>query len=423
MNPDKVVGGRTPPYLSPAVCPAPEVRHEQILEHLQQVLSHSLFRNSRRYAAVLRYIVERTLHGNESQLKERTIGIEVFGRAPDYDTANDHVVRSAMSEVRRRLGQYYRESGSESELRIELQPGSYIPHFSRIAVGESNHSVVAVGSVLAIQSEVPPLVTQPRPPIRRRTVLLGAVALVVAIAGLIFREYSSDPLQTFWAPVLSARGPVLLCVGTLGEGRQSAGGSKDSKPPVTLADFHSADTQLIHISDAITLAMLAQLLGQEKKACRLASQSGANFADLQNGPAVLVGLMNNDWTERLISNLRFTVGQDSQRRFLMIRDRDHPANHDWAIDYSTPYLDISKDYALILRMKDPKTDQVVVVAAGLSAFGTSAAGKFLTDADDMKKLAAIAPKGWGKRNMEIVLSTVVIRGTAGHGAIIASHFW
>ena len=113
MEADKVVGGRIPPYSSPALCPTPEVQHEAILEHLEQVLSHPLFSHSRRYAAVLRYVVERTLQGNEPQLKERTIGIEVFRRTPDYDTGNDHVVRSAMSEVRRRLAQYYSEVGSE----------------------------------------------------------------------------------------------------------------------------------------------------------------------------------------------------------------------------------------------------------------------------------------------------------------------
>jgi hypothetical protein len=397
---------------------------EEILEHLEQILSHPLFRNSKRYAAVLRYIVEGTLKGNKSQLKERTIGIEVFRRALDYDTANDHVVRSAMSEVRRRLAQYYRESGSESEVRIELQPGCYVPHFGRVVPAGSEHSIASAGTALATRSEVLPLLTsRTRTLIQRRAMLLGSVVLVAATAVLFFSGSSSDPLRTFWAPVLSARGPVLLCVGTLGEGRQSAGGAKDTKPFVSLADFHSADGQLVHISDTITLARLARLLGQEKKACHLASQSGANFADLQNGPAVLVGLMNNDWTERLISNLRFTVGQDPQRRVMMIRDRDNPANVNWNIDYMKPYLDITKDYALILRMKDPKTDQVVVVAAGLSVFGTAAAGKFLTDPDDMKELAAIAPRDWGSKNMEIVLSTVVIHGTAGHGTIVASQFW
>ena len=424
MEHDKVLGEHTPQYLIPALCSTPNAQHEKVLEHLECILSHTLFRNSKRYAAVLRYIVEGTLKGNKSQLKERTIGIEVFSRTPDYDTANDHVVRSAMSEVRRRLAQYYRENGSESEVRIELQPGSYVPHFKRVVAAGSEHIIASTDTSLTARSEVLPLLTpHTQTRIRRRTVLLATIGLVAAAAILLLSGYSSDPLRTFWAPVLSARGPVLLCVGTLGKGRQSAGGTTDAKPLVTLADFHSADAQLVHISDAITLSRLAGLLGQDKKACRLASQSEANFSDLQNGPTVLVGLMNNDWTERLISNLRFTVGQDPERRVMMIQDHKNPANNNWTIDYATPYLDITKDYALILRMKDPKTDQVVVVAAGLSVFGTSAAGKFLTDPDDMKKLAAIAPRDWSNKNMEIVLSTVVIHGTAGHGTIVASQFW
>ena len=422
LDPDKLLSERTAPYdgLVPSMG---EVPPELIFQHLEQILAHPLFRHSRRYAAVLRYIVEHTLLGNEAPMKERTIGIEVFHRSPDYDTANDHVVRSAMSEVRRRLAQYYGESGSESGVRIELLPGSYVPHFSRNATGKPEHGIVSIGTQVAVQKEgLPEPIQRLKSLIRRRNVLLGTVALFIAVV-LLCWPYGNDPLQTFWAPVLSAPGPVLLCVGTLREGRQSAGGIAAPRPPVTLSDFHSADSQLIHINDAITLAGLARLLGQNKKACRLASQSEANFGDLQNGPTVLVGLMNNDWTERLVSNLRYTVGQDSQRQTMIIRDRENPAKHDWAINYSEPYLNVTKDYALILRLRDPKTDQVVVVAAGLSVFGTTAAGKFLTDPDDMKKLAAIAPPGWGNKNMEIVLSTVVIRGTAGHGTIIASQFW
>ncbi len=159
MNADNVVGERTPPCLGPGLFPTPEIRHDEILEHLEQVLSHPLFCHSKRYAAVLRYIVELTLQGNKAQLKERTIGIEVFHRAPDYDTANDHVVRSAMSEVRRRLAQYYKDSESESEVKIELQPGSYVPHFGRGAASAPEHKLVPVGTPVATRSEALPLYT------------------------------------------------------------------------------------------------------------------------------------------------------------------------------------------------------------------------------------------------------------------------
>jgi hypothetical protein len=399
-----------------------EAEQTAVREHLEAILSHHVFRNSKRYAAVLRYIVEQSLDGAGAQLKERTIGIEVFGRSLDYDTANDHVVRSAMSEVRKRLAQFYREEGSQSDLKIEIQPGSYVPHFrsaSQAILPQHGHALLNLPLHEARQ-------VSPRWPWRiwslRKAGFLGAAALIL-IATVASYEYPADPIQAFWAPVFSSRGPALLCVGTLGQGMQSTNASSPVKSPITLTDFHDADAQLVHIDDAITFAQLAGLLQQNKKPYRLASQSEANFADLQNGPAVLVGLMNNDWTERLISNLRFTVERDSGGSIWFIRDRQNPSNRDWSINYSVPYLDVNKDYALLLRVRDPKTDQIVVVAAGLSAFGTAAAGKFLTDPNDMKKLAAIAPKGWETKNMEIVLSTEVIRGTSGHATVVASQFW
>src|SRR3954471_20385787 len=102
---------------------------ELVLAQLGNILQSAVFRNSKRYAAVLRYIVEQTLNGNADQLKERTIGVDVFGRMPDYDTASDHVVRSAMAEVRKRLAHYYAGAETGADLHIELQPGSYVPIF------------------------------------------------------------------------------------------------------------------------------------------------------------------------------------------------------------------------------------------------------------------------------------------------------
>ncbi len=67
------------------------------------------FRNSKRYPAFLRYVVEQELNGASSELKERTIAIEVFGKDPYYDPAVDPVVRISAGEVRKRLAQYYQE--------------------------------------------------------------------------------------------------------------------------------------------------------------------------------------------------------------------------------------------------------------------------------------------------------------------------
>jgi hypothetical protein len=56
------------------------------------VLASPQFCNSKRYPALLRYVVEQTLLGHGDEIKERTVGIDVFGRTPDYDTNLDTIV-------------------------------------------------------------------------------------------------------------------------------------------------------------------------------------------------------------------------------------------------------------------------------------------------------------------------------------------
>lgn len=104
-----------------------------VREQLDRILAHPLFANSKRYPSLLRFVVEQTLDGGADQLKERLIGIEVFGRTPDYDANADPVVRVTAGETRKRLAQYYYDPEHGGELRIELPTGAYLPQFVRPA--------------------------------------------------------------------------------------------------------------------------------------------------------------------------------------------------------------------------------------------------------------------------------------------------
>src|SRR5246127_1530813 len=107
-----------------------------VREQLRRLVAHPLFTNSKRYPVLLTYTVEQTLLGNASELKERTIGIEAFGREPIYDVNLDPVVRTAAAEVRKRLSQYYYNPDHAGELVIELPIGSYVPTFREPAVSQ-----------------------------------------------------------------------------------------------------------------------------------------------------------------------------------------------------------------------------------------------------------------------------------------------
>lgn len=252
--------------------------------------------------------------------------------------------------------------------------------------------------------------------------LSGALLAFVSVI-ICFVLWQSDPIDAFWHPVFASSAPVLLCVGNLEGGHGAPPNSNpELNPHLTLEEYHRSSSETILFGDASTMAQFTALLQTHHKQVRLVSQSDATFTDLQNGPAVLIGLMNNDWSRRLIPQLRYTVEHTSYSR-MFIRDRNQPNNQSWAVDYATRYMDLTRDYALILRMVDPKTEQVVVVAAGLTSFGTVAAGEFLTNANEMRKLTSTAPRGWQDRNLEIVISTDVIGGRSGPANVLALYSW
>ena len=103
-------------------------------KEMEELIVSPHFMSSKRYPSFLRYIVEKELAGHGDSLKERTVGVEVFHRRPDYDTSIDTVVRVAAGEVRRRLEVFYHESELEHPIQISLPAGSYVPKFLRICV-------------------------------------------------------------------------------------------------------------------------------------------------------------------------------------------------------------------------------------------------------------------------------------------------
>jgi hypothetical protein len=402
--------------------PESDADREDVRTQLKRILSSPAFLNSKRYASVFRFIVDQTLQGFGDQLKERTIGIEVFNRPPDYDTAADHAVRSAMSEVRKRLAQYYQgEVGSE--LRIEVLPGSYTPQFRKAEAQEE-----FISSPTEPVREKPAIAASLAEPARERgwlnlkwVVPICVIVIACAVAATL-NARERGPFADFWAPVFSSRAPVLLCIGNVEGGKRPQDANPPITPASTLREFHNSAGETVNAADAFALAKFAGLLEANGRQFQFESQSDATYADLQNGPTILVGLLNNGWTVRVLSNQRFTVEQPTPDK-VTIRDHNNPANNDWSIDYTTPYLNVTRDYALVLRMVDPKTEQMVVVAAGITMFGTTAAADFLTSPHEMRKLADIAPPGWQKKNMEIVLSTDVIRGKSGPPRIVAAQFF
>src|SRR5215470_9769266 len=88
------------------------VKHEpEIRTHLDEILRGAAFKGSHRSQVFLQHIVEQALHGDAADLRERSIGMTLFGRPATYDTADDAIVRVTASDVRKRLLQHYGNAG------------------------------------------------------------------------------------------------------------------------------------------------------------------------------------------------------------------------------------------------------------------------------------------------------------------------
>jgi hypothetical protein len=398
-----------------------DAEQEAIRQQLERMLASPLFKYSKRYPNLLRYVVEHTLQGRTTELKERSLGVAVFGREPDYDTNVDPVVRATAGEVRKRIAQYYHEPGHATEVRIDLSPRSYIPEFEM-------PSPVHPPAAATVPQAAPGAA---RPATLRWYMFAAAAAIVLLVVAIVWlRPWTRQgDLDRFWKPVLDSSNTVLLCMGQ----REFLGSSPEpgrvastdlpgaSSGPITLFQLYYLGSQNLSLPDVSTIARLAGLLQTKGKASHIRGQLSTDFADLRDGPVVLVGAFDNDWTMRLTGPMPFSFERDQDT--FWIEDRQNPSRRDRAVNYRTPYLSLTEDYALISRTLDPTTGRMVVVMGGLTGYGTIAASEFLTDPTYFEAMAKGAPRGWERKNIQLVLATKVIHGVSGPPRMLDLHFW
>jgi hypothetical protein len=388
-----------------------------IREQLERLLESHLFRNSKRYPNMLRYVVEHTLAGRLEEMKERSLGVDVFGRPPDYDSNADPVVRMSAAEIRKRIAQYYHEPKHRDQLRIELPVGSYVPEF--------HWPEGSLPSALVLDPPMPEvvplrLVTEGLPDVRpkkRRLPFLfaGAMALAAAIAVVAFLQWPASALDAFWRPVLDEPAPILLCAAkTPGDPAQSQ-----------VARQQDSTRSGIAWADVVTLTRLTLLVQSKKHPFQLRREDMATFAELQQSSTILIGAFNDAWTMRLTDTGRYGFVQDGTK--YSIADRQNNQALRWGIALekrnSKGKFDLHEDFAIISRVLNHTTGKMLVTVGGLYGYGTEAAGQFLTDPKYLKKFSANLPRGWQSKNLQLVVRTEVIDGIPGPPDLIASSIW
>ena len=405
-------------------------QREAVLDELKRVLTSPSFRNSARSKEFLSYVVGQRLDHDEDQLKERTIGTQLFHRRPDYDTGEDPVVRVHAGDVRRRLERYYHSVSGPSVVRIDLPVGSYLPEF----VWNSGESSVAPAET-------------PRRKLGPLLVFICGLGLLVVLAiAIAFRAAlpasPGSALEEFWAPVVTTSQPVLICVAKpilyrpspqlYREYSNSHPGAfqtevdkwnhpleLNANEKISWGDIVIPTDYGVAMGDVYAATELSALFARLNKPSQVRIGNNYSFEDLRNSPAVAVGAFNNHWTLQMTSNLRY--GFVEHDGAFTIEEQGHSGTGLAWVRSSTG--EIIKDYALVTRLLDSKTGQVFIVAAGIGGNGTQAAGEFISGRDYLERAFKDAPRDWSKKNLQVVLETTITNSVAGPPRLVSSYFW
>ena len=407
---------------TPNAGPFLDARRNSILQQLDEILASRVFKHSKRCGPLLRYVVLETLEGRADQLKERTIGADVFGRKPSYDTTADPIVRTTASEVRKRIAQYYHEFGRTAAVWIDLSSGSYVPEFRFPGSPESGQSLV-VPLPEGINREGAPRDTpisvtdgSPKRRVRAFAVVAMPLLLLAAASGWLIRTHQShDSVESFWNPIWSGSSSILAAGGGPFESQPSS-----TNQPQTAQQALQADQ--VGFVDAAAMAEVAALFRSRNKEFVIRRGGSLGLEELRRVPVVLIG-SNNPWTTRLMQSLRYYI-EYSEPYSISLRDRQKPGTALFAEDLTrTRAASQTKSYAIISRFVDRLTELPVVMLAGLGKEGTTAAAEFGTQRKYLDILGQQAPKGWGQKNLQVVITSEVVNGNIGPPKIVAIHCW
>lgn len=417
----------------PPVTPSPPASPDEVRAELRRILESAAFRTSKRCREFLAFVVEHTLEGKTDRLKERSIGVELFGRDAAYDTHQDPIVRVKANEVRKRLAMYYKEEGAAAPFRIELPPGGYV---AAILYHDAQTAQPAARSWRS-----------PAVPFSRKALAAtaGAVLAVAVFTFWSFRSFSfASEVERFWAPVLRHQKPISIVLGEsnlyqLSRRVQDRFLQQHPEYLTNLVPYHLVPTPDLDIrtediipvpnlnvstADAIAIAQLAVLFHEHRRPYRIVFGATLTQPDsLDNIPAVVIGAFSNAVNIQLTRDLRFSYRRETTPAGAAWLIADRETGKTWRLVGVFPKQDTDTDYALVTRLVGASGGRAIIAFGGITQFGTQAAVESITNPAVLQELNSQLGRDWHRSNVQFVLETRVAGRTPVSPRIVTAHRW
>ncbi len=360
---------------------------------VKRIAASSAFQKSNRLRELLLFLCERTLADPDAVIHESEIGTEVFGRQSGYDTAQDPLVRVQVSQLRKKLQQYFTSEGRAERITIEIPKGAYTPVFCERPI----ETPAAV--------EVP----EAKPKNRRKLWLVltaCAVAAVVLGVGLwaLLRTVQPEPVRAgeagperdrFWRELFANGRPACVVLSdpnlvtfedmlhyqlTVDEYRR-----KEFK---RLADEYIKDPEqnlsarimmvnhtVTHVVDAQVAASFSVLNAAQQAQTDVVASQDFGVGYFQSHNVILLGSRRaNPWMEPFESQLNFrTVHTETDPPDAYFVNTaplagENPTYHvEWGF----------RGYCRVAYLPAPSRSGTVIVISGTDMASTQAGGQFI----------------------------------------------
>jgi hypothetical protein len=371
---------------------------------LERVLASNQLRRSERQREFLSFVCNIALNEPGRDIREVEVGTAVFGRAPNYDTAQDNLVRVNASELRRKLEDYFNTDGADEPLVLTIPRGGYRPLFARRSVPSAEHAPVAA-ALMPVEAP-PPVVAAPQKRSHHRWWLpLATFAIGAAITATVMYRWdirstgkTSHPVVArFWERLFVADRPteIVLADSCLSLYQDLA------RTSLTLDNYlkHQYLTQLsgesrvaapeleLIMSRRYTSLADVQLLNRITVIAYPPDRHPTTIHFARDFPAENLGKANviivgskrsNPWAEPFEKSMDFRFEYDAQMELTTIRNLRPGAGEQSSYVQKGTRADSAESYAIVALLPNLRQSGNVLLFSGAGMDATQAAGEFMT---------------------------------------------
>lgn len=440
-------------------------------ELVHRIVASSTFARSAQLPKLLLYICRMAIADRIDEINEQRIGIEVFGRSPDYDPGVDGIVRSHATRLRQRLELYFTGEGRHEMLRMEIPRGGYVPRFYPIATEMPILSNVQIPEAGTPDIALAETRDSPAADLIQKQSLLGwlrskwikpflaglSLSLLVLVITHHLRHDAAvaaghpeikqfEIERRFWTSLFSPNGKTIIVPGDSGlvlyetltghevtladyiggvyrNPNRSRANPPTTTQPMALDLASRRYTSIVDLNMASQLSHLPQW-SFERAATIFARDLRPSAA--ANSNLILLGSKEaNPWVSLVEPSMNFVLTPDKKWGFCF--HNRHPQKGE--LEEYTPQeesggIGAPAVYGDVAYLPNPSGNGMILVLSGLWMSGTESAGDFVLNGDQFSDwLKSIAASDGTIPPFEVLIVTRSLESSATNSSIIAKRVY